>query len=83
MVNVTTNSAPSSNLTVRDLGSGSVLLLFDGIPARSYAIQFATNLANPSWETLTNTTANLVGAFGYTDTPPPGITRTYRSTPTQ
>jgi len=36
------------NLTIRDLGDGTLLLQFDGIPQALYSIEQTANLAPPS-----------------------------------
>jgi len=71
---------PSPNLLLTDLGNGSFLLRFDGIPGKIYRIQYAENLSAPVWQTLGSNTADPFGAFSFTDTPPAGSPeRFYRS----
>jgi hypothetical protein len=74
-----TNSAASDNLAIQSLGGSAVRLLFDGIPGRTYSIQFSTNVTLGNWQTLANIVAGSSGFYTYTDSPPAGVTRIYRS----
>jgi uncharacterized repeat protein (TIGR01451 family) len=77
---ISSNTAPTMNLVIEDLGNGSFRLSFDGIPGEPYQIQWASNLTNPDWQTLTVQSADPQGRFEYVDTPPVGAgTRYYRS----
>lgn len=77
-VRATIDAVPAPNLVLSDLGNGSYLLKFDGIPGKTYRIQYAESL--PNWETLGSSTADDVGMFEFTDTPPSGTpARFYRS----
>ncbi len=75
-------SAPSQNVGgITDLGNGSSLIQFNGIPGRTYTMQYTENLDSPSWQTLGTATADVLGRFSYTDTPPVNSpARFYRST---
>jgi hypothetical protein len=77
-VRATIDVVPAPNLVLTDLGNGSFLMEFDGIPGKTYRIQYAETL--PDWQTLGSSTADDAGMFDYTDTPPPGTpARFYRS----
>jgi hypothetical protein len=78
-VAVITNTAPTDNLVIESLGSGSFRVLFDGMPGQSYQIQYTPSLENPSWQTLATTTADSLGRYEYVDMPPSGLPRIYRS----
>jgi hypothetical protein len=69
----------AENFLAIPLSNGSVLLRFSGIPGRNYSIQFSNSLDPPAWQTLATRAANGLGTFEYTDSPPPGETRFYRS----
>lgn len=74
----TTEAVPSPNLLLSELPDGSFLLKFDGIPGKTYRIQYSETL--PTWADLGSTVADDVGMFNYTDTPPAGTPRRfYRS----
>ena len=81
-VTIITDTNPASNIELsQDLGNGSFLTDFLGIPGRTYSIQYTTNLTNPDWQTLGTATADASGLFEFTDSPatnsPP---RFFRST---
>ena len=78
-VNISTNLGATENFTIDDLGEGARRLRFSGIPGRSYSIQYSNTLNNPAWQTLATSTADGSGVFEFTDTPPGGATRFYRS----
>jgi hypothetical protein len=78
-VSITTDNAPSQNVTVDDLGNGSFRLRCSGIPGRAYSIQFSNDLGSPVWQTLASGTADTQGVFEHIDTPPGG-NRFYRTT---
>ena len=64
----------------QNLGNGSFLTSFFGIPGRTYTIQCTTNPAGPVWQSLGTATADATGRFQYTDNPGAGApARTYRS----
>ena len=67
-VNVRVDNGPSPNLTITDLGNGSYLVRGDGIPGRTYRIQFAEDPANPNWQTVGTAAADPSGIFGFLDT---------------
>ncbi len=79
-VNIRADNVPSPNLVITDLGDGSYLIRFDGIPGKTYRIQWTESVETPNWQTLGSRTANDVGLFEYTDRPPSGSPkRFYRS----
>lgn len=81
-VNVAIKDDPNQtqNLTIVSLGNGSYKLTFNGIPGRTYRIQYADTVPSTAWQTLTTATANELGLFEYIDTPAPEApTRFYRS----
>ena len=71
---------PTPNIRISDLGDGSYRIRIDGIPGRTYRIEYTDGWTPLLWEPLTTGTANQFGTFEFTDTPPPGTqTRYYRS----
>ena len=80
LVNIKSNTLPSPNLIIVNLGNGSYLIGFDGIPGVTYAIQYADSAQNPVWLPLGSATADAFGSFQFIDTPPPASPqRLYRS----
>jgi subtilisin-like proprotein convertase family protein len=67
-VNIRTNNGPSPNLIISDLGSGRYFIVGDGIPDRTYRIQFADNAPPTNWQTLGTASANASGIFQLIDT---------------
>jgi hypothetical protein len=67
-VNVRTNNGPSPNLTISDLGNGVYTVLGDGIPDRTYRIQYAENAQPTNWATLGTASADPFGVFQIIDT---------------
>jgi len=79
-INVREDTTPSPNLEITDMGDGSYRIRFDGIPGKTYRIEYAETLENPAWQTLGNSTADAFGLFEFVDTPPNGSPmRYYRS----
>jgi autotransporter-associated beta strand protein len=75
-----TNAAQNLDLS-QNLGNGSLLTSFFGIPGRTYTIQYTTNLATPNWQSLGTAAADATGRFQYTDSPGTNLpARFYRST---
>jgi len=70
----------TQNLTVQDLGNGSIRIRYFGIPGRTYDLQFSESLVAPNWQVITG---GVMGELGYRDvidTPPIGSpTRYYRT----
>ena len=80
LVKIETNTVPSPNLTITDLGGGSFAIRFDGIPGRTYRIQYNQSFSNAVWNALGAATADPFGSFRFIDTPPGGSPlRFYRS----
>jgi len=81
-VTILVDSAPAQNIgSIDNLGNGSSLIHFSGIPGRTCTIQYTTNLVTPAWQSLGTNTADAFGKINFTDSPatnsPP---RFYRST---
>jgi len=67
-VDITVDNGPSQNLAIINLGNGSVGIGGQGIPGRSYIIQYTTNsLPTTNWLTLGTVTADSSGAFVLVD----------------
>ncbi|MBI5383958.1 MAG: Ig-like domain repeat protein [Verrucomicrobia bacterium] len=80
LVRINVDPVPSPNLRVADLGNGSYLLRFDGIPGRNYRIQYTEDVNVRNWQPLGSAAADPAGTFEFTDTPPLGSPpRSYRS----
>jgi subtilisin-like proprotein convertase family protein len=77
VVMVRDDAVPSPSLIVTDLGSGSFRIRFDGIPGKSYRIEYAKDLDNPVWVELGAATADPFGLAQYVDTPPAGSPQRY------
>jgi hypothetical protein len=79
-INVRVDTAPSPNLEITSLANGTYLIRFDGIPGKTYRIEYTQTLENPVWQSLGSSTADDFGVFEYVDIPPEGSpTRYYRS----
>ena len=65
-VNIRVDSGPY--LAISGLGNGSLAVRGNGIPGRTYRIQFATDPQNPAWNLLGPATADTSGFFVFTDT---------------
>jgi hypothetical protein len=80
-VNVTVDDTQSKNTTkIETLPDGSRKVSFAGIPGVSYRVQSTESLSEPiTWTTRATISADLVGAFQFTDPPPLPATRFYRS----
>jgi hypothetical protein len=68
MVIVRTNTGPSPNLAITDLGGGVFSVLGDGIPDRTYRIQSADAAETTNWQTLGTAPADPYGIFHFNDT---------------
>ena len=81
-VNPRADFAPPENLrAVHALGNGNRSAEFQGIPGRTYTIQYTENLNAPDWQTLGTSQADATGWFEFVDTPPTNSpARFYRST---
>jgi hypothetical protein len=69
-VQVKADSTPSGTFQIQKQANGSVSLSFDGVPGKSYRIQWTASLANPNWQTLSTNTADMFGSYQLIDTPP-------------
>ena len=68
------DTGPSRNLAISTLGNGSVAIGGQGIPGRTYIIQYTTNsLPTTNWLTLGTVTADSSGAFVLVDTSVAGL----------
>jgi hypothetical protein len=65
-VNVRADNGPSPILTINALGNGSVAIRGDGIPNRTYQIQFA-DTPQTNWQTLGTATSDPSGIFEFND----------------
>ena len=65
---VRTNTGPSPNLTIIDLGGGAFYILGDGVPDRTYRIQSAEAAESTNWQTLGPALADPYGIFQFNDT---------------
>jgi hypothetical protein len=75
-----TNSEPSLNLTWESLIYPKVLVRGDGIPERSYLLEFTEGLTPPAWQPLGIVIPDPLGRFEFLDQLPPGApARTYRT----
>ncbi len=66
-VNVRANNGPSPNLTISGAGKGPYMILGDGIPARTYQIQFTDSMEMTNWLTLGSALADPYGLFQFFD----------------
>src|ERR1043166_4058425 len=66
-VNVRTSNGPPANLTIMDLGSGAYAIRGDGIPDRTYRIQFSNDPQGTNWQTLATATSDSAGVFQVID----------------
>jgi hypothetical protein len=75
---VWTDTPLPPNLVITNLGNGSYVLRFDGIPGTTYRIQYTEELGLPDWHFLGQATADDTGQCQFTDSPPLGAGRFYR-----
>jgi len=76
------DSVLTKNITcIQDLSNRTFRISFNGIPGRTYTIQYTERLNPPDtvWTTLGPATADGVGVFIFNDTAGPAA-RFYRST---
>ncbi len=73
-VAIEVDNSPGANLTITNLGNGSFLINGNGIPDRTYTLQFSPSLNPANWQNIPggSVTADSTGAFQYTDTPAGG-----------
>lgn len=75
-----TDPVTPPDVTFTASGGGSVLIRFDGIPDRTYRIEYCDDLGPGAWQTLGGTTADDSGLVDYLDTPPAEVPqRFYRA----
>lgn len=68
-------------ISVTPLGGNTSAIQFQGAPGRSYTIQYSESLTPAAWQTVGSSTADAVGSFSFTNTPPNGSPAGfYRST---
>ena len=69
-VAIQVDTVPSQNLTITALGGNQYLIHGDGIPGRTYRLQYSTSSDPFNWQDLASgsVTADSVGSFQYTDT---------------
>ncbi len=73
-VGIRVDTGPSRNLAITNLGNGSVAIGGEGIPGRTYIIQYTTHmLPTTNWLTLGTVTADASGAFVLIDTSVSGL----------
>jgi hypothetical protein len=74
------DAEPGQSLTITDLGGGSMLIRGDGIPGRTYHLEYSVSLTPANWQVLAGGTVTAVsaGSFQFTDTGVSG-SRYYRS----
>jgi hypothetical protein len=81
-VNVKVDSGMAQNIAgIQGLGNGTFRIMFNGIPGRTYTIQYTETLNPPDtvWTPLGPARANDVGVFNFNDTAG-SAARFYRST---
>ena len=66
-VNIRVDNGPSPNLTITALGGGVYAIRGDGIPGRTYRIQFSDAPDQTNWQALGTATADTFGIFQFTD----------------
>jgi hypothetical protein len=67
-VAIKVDNAPSQNLVIVNLDNGSFRIDGNGIPGRTYRLQYSDVTGPFVWQDIESVTANSVGAFQYTDT---------------
>jgi len=79
-VAVVADTAAAPNLTISLLPGGSFLIKFNGVPNKTYTIQYSEDPASGAWTTLGTATSDAFGDFQFIDTPQAGSPmRIYRS----
>jgi len=81
-VTVPVDLSQSQNIvSVETPDTNTALINLQGIPGRTYSVQYTQSLLSPTWQTLGTSSADASGAFQFTDTPTNGApARFYRST---
>ena len=79
-VSIKVDNDPGQNLVISDLGGGSFQIRGNGIPGRTYRLQFTDTLAPTAWADLPggSVTADASGAFVFIDSAGSSM-RYYRS----
>ncbi len=73
-VAIMVDDGASANLTITSLGNGSVAIGGQGIPGRTYLIQYTTDtLPTTNWLALGTVTADASGAFVLIDNSVSGL----------
>jgi hypothetical protein len=67
-VNIRVDNGPSPNLTITGPLDGSYQVWGDGIPGRTYRIQFVDEAQSTNWQTLGTAAADPYGIFQFSDT---------------
>ena len=79
LIKIKEDTLPSPNLRIIHQGNGSYLIKFDGVPGKTYRIEFKKILNQPNWDPVGSATADHFGTFQYLNTPPLGApVRFYR-----
>ena len=81
-ISIRTDSDPAQNISsVEQLDDSSWRIRFQGIPGRTYTIEYAADLQPQQWESLGTSTADGTGWFEFIDAGLTGAdSRSYRST---
>jgi hypothetical protein len=77
-VGIRADDGPSPNLVLTDLHNGSYAIRGDGIPGRTYRIQYTDQMQPANWQPLSTNQADIYGAFRVID-PTGSSGRFYRS----
>jgi hypothetical protein len=73
-------TTPPPNLVIAEQSNGTYLIQFDGVPGKTYRIEFSATLDPAAWEHLGSATVDPFGMFQFLDSPPIGTpARFYRS----
>jgi len=77
---VPTDDLPTENLITEPAGGNATRLRGDGIPGRTYALEYSESLEFPNWQRLAVLVADSHGSFAYVDAPAAGAPpRFYRA----
>jgi hypothetical protein len=76
-VQIRVDVVPSPNLAIQSLNNGALLIRFDGIPGKTYRIQYMDDISSPSWLSLGGGDADPFGIFLFTNTPPTDLLQRY------
>jgi hypothetical protein len=77
---VPNDTRPTENLLAEPAGGQATRLRGDGVPGRTYGVEYCESLDAPNWQRLATLVADRSGAFDYLDTPPSGAPpRFYRA----